>query len=58
MKLINIKIKEEDFEIIKEAAKKAYNKNKHRKDYGYGAYMKESALNRAKRLLNTKDKSL
>lgn len=51
MKLINIKIREEDFEIIKEAAKKAYNKDKHRKDYGYGAYMKESSLNRAKRLL-------
>ena len=45
------KIKREDLELIREAAKVAYNEKKHRKDYGISAFFKESALNRAKRLL-------
>ena len=51
MTKITIKISKEDLEIIKLAAKASYNEDKHRKDYGYSMYMKESALNRAKRLL-------
>ena len=50
-KMITLQIKLEDLETIKKAAKKAYNEKKHRKDYGVSAYLKESALNRARRLL-------
>ncbi len=46
-----IKIKKEDLEMIREAAKISYNEKKHRKDYGISAFLKESAINRAKRLL-------
>jgi len=45
-----IKIKKEELEAIREAARMAYDPKKHRKDYGVSAFMKESALNRAKRL--------
>ena len=49
--MITMQILVDDLEIIKKAAKASYNKKKHRKDYGVSAYMKESALNRAKRVL-------
>jgi len=49
--MITLQIKVDDLNTIKKAAKVAYNEKKHRKDYGISAYLKESALNRAKRLL-------
>ena len=49
--MITLQIDVIDLETIQEAAKLAYNETKHRKDYGVSAYLKESALNRAKRLL-------
>lgn len=51
VKLITIKIEEEDLELLKKAASVAYNKEKHIKRYGYGSFMKEVALNRAKKIL-------
>lgn len=52
MRKITIRISEEDFETINKAVKVSYDEKKHRKNYGYGAYMKESSLNRAKKLIN------
>ena len=54
MKTFTMKIKEKELEIIREAAKIAYDPEKHRKDYGVSMFLKESALNRAKRLLKKK----
>lgn len=51
MKKLTIKIRDEDYETFMRAAQVAYDENKHRKDYGISMYIKESALNRAKRLL-------
>lgn len=50
--LFNMKITEVDLETLREAAKKAYNPKKHRKDYGVSAFIKETCLRRAKRLNN------
>lgn len=47
-----MKITEVDLETLREAAKKAYNPKKHRKDYGVSAFIKETCLRRAKRLNN------
>jgi hypothetical protein len=49
MKRIEIVISLEEYAIIKEATQKALN-DKKRKNYGVGSYLKESGLNRAKRL--------
>ena len=49
--MYTIKIDLEDLEMIREAAKLAYDPKKHRKDYGVSAFLKETALRRAKRLL-------
>ena len=48
--LFNMKITEADLETLREAAKKAYNPKKHRKDYGVSAFIKETSLAMAKRL--------
>ena len=54
-KTYTIKITDSDLETIRKASKVAYNEKKHRKDYGVSAFLKESALNRAKRLLKNKE---
>ncbi len=46
-----IKIKPYELELIREAAKKAYDPKKHRKNYGVSGFLKESALKRASRIL-------
>jgi hypothetical protein len=50
MKRIEIIINETDFDIIKKAAEAAKNDSK-RKNYGISSYMKESSINRAKRII-------
>ena len=56
MELLNFKLTKEDRAILDKAAKIAYNKDKHRKNYSAGSFAKESALNRAKRLIAKADK--
>jgi len=51
MKLLNFKITDQDLAILEEAAKLTYNKEKHRKNYSAGSFARESALNRAKRII-------
>lgn len=49
--IITIKIAPSELEIIRKTAKLTYNSKKHRKNYGVSAFMKESSLNRAKRVM-------
>jgi len=45
-----IKITDEELEMIKKASKAVFDPKKHRKDYGVSGFLKESAINRAKRI--------
>ena len=51
MELLNFKLTEEERSIIEQASKITFDRKKHRKNYGASSFVKESALNRAKRLI-------
>lgn len=55
MEILNFKVSKEDRAIIEEGAKLAKT-DKHRKNYSAGSFAKESALNRAKRLIAQSNK--
>jgi len=46
-----LRLNKEEVELLDKAAKKNFNPDKHRKNYGIGSFLKESAIARAKRIL-------
>ncbi len=47
----SVRLNKEELELISKASKIAFDKDKHRKNYAESSFIKESALNRAKRLV-------
>lgn len=47
----SVRFKEDELEILEIASKLSFNEKKHRKNYSVSSFVKESALNRAKRII-------
>jgi len=51
MKVFSIKLNEADYNLLKTAAKKSYDADKHKKSYGVGTFIKEASISKAKRVV-------
>ena len=51
IKPMSVRLNKKEKLLIEEATKFAYDEDKHRKNYSESSFVKESALNRAKRII-------
>ena len=51
MKVITLKITQEDYDLVQNAVNSHFDDTKHRKNYGIGSFLKEAGLAKAKRVL-------
>ena len=51
IKPMSVRLNKKEKLLIEDATKLAYDEDKHRKNYAESSFVKESALNRAKRLI-------